>query len=266
MKKLTVTILAVIFVVGLFGSYAGAAPKLIVKDAAATPNEVFVVNDDALGGPAYNIDMLAPNNGLVRVGSSSADATAKSGRFVLRHFSNAQLPVYLFGAASAAGNNFVALGGGSALGNAATQLDFYTAATTTTPLGTSRMTIKNNGFVGINTTAPVSALHVNGTISYAALSQVSSRTYKDNIEAVSADAAMKMVADLAPVSFTYLTDPDTKHMGFIAEDVPDQIATRDRKGVMVTEIIAVLTKVVQEQSKTIEALSAKVDKLENSSK
>ena len=36
-------------------------------------------------------------------------------------------------------------------------------------------------------------------------------------------------------------------MGFIAEDVPDLVATKDRKGLSPMDIVAVLTKVLQEQ-------------------
>jgi len=48
-------------------------------------------------------------------------------------------------------------------------------------------------------------------------------------------------------------------VGFIAEDVPDLVATEDRKGM---DVVAVLTKVVQDQQKTIEEFSRKVSALE----
>jgi hypothetical protein len=58
-------------------------------------------------------------------------------------------------------------------------------------------------------------------------------------------------------------------VGFIAEDVPDLVATKDRKGLSPMDIVAVLTKVVQEQQKTAEdqkkiiaELSRKVDDLQ----
>lgn len=257
-----VVIMAAMLLVGLFGSYAMAAPKLIVKDAAVTPNEVFVVNDDALGGPAFNVDILAPNNGLVRLSSSSADATAKSGRFVLRHYTNAQLPVYLFGAASTAGNNFVALGGGSTIGNAATQLDFYTAANTTTAMGTSRMVIKSNGYVGIGTASPAYLLDVAGQIRVQTTTYSSSRTVKDNIVDLKSTEAMEALKNLNPVKFTYKTDPTVGHIGFIAEDVPNLVAQKNRDSIDPMDVVAVLTKVVKEQNETIEALAAKVNMLE----
>ena len=74
---------------------------------------------------------------------------------VLNHYSNAEeLPLYLFGAASTATDNFVAFGGGNPIGNAATQIDLFTAENTTTPVGTPRLTIIDSGYVGIGIQDP----------------------------------------------------------------------------------------------------------------
>jgi len=43
--------------------------------------------------------------------------------------------------------------------------------------------------------------------------------------------------------------------------VPDLVATKDRKGLSPMDIVAVLTKVVQQQQKTISALSKKMTEL-----
>jgi hypothetical protein len=42
------------------------------------------------------------------------------------------------------------------------------------------------------------------------------------------------------------------HVGFIAEDVPELVATSDWKGLESMDIVAVLTKVVQEQQKAMQ--------------
>lgn len=80
----------------------------------------------------YGIDILTAGsgtkNGLILLGNATANNTAKIARMVVRHYNNAEEPVYLFGSASTATDNFVAFGGGSTLGNAATQLDLFTAA------------------------------------------------------------------------------------------------------------------------------------------
>ena len=98
-----------------------------------------------------NLEVIGPYNGLVYLSNTTADSTNKVSRMVLNHYSNAELPVYLFGAASTADDNFVAFGGGNTIGNAATQIDLFTAENTTTPVGTPRLTIIGNGYVGFGT-------------------------------------------------------------------------------------------------------------------
>ncbi|MBF0137802.1 MAG: hypothetical protein H7833_19635 [Magnetococcus sp. DMHC-1] len=54
---------------------------------------------------------------------------------------------------------------------------------------------------------------------------------------------------LNPATFAYKRDPAEKHVGFVAEDVPDLLATQDRKGLSAMDVVAVVTKVVQKQQK-----------------
>jgi hypothetical protein len=82
---------------------------------------------------------------------------------------------------------------------------------------------------------------------------VSSREYKENIRSLSAEEAVNALAELNPVKYNYKVDKDEKHIGFIAEDVPELVATKDRKTLSPLDIIAVLTKVVQEQKETLDA-------------
>lgn len=64
---------------------------------------------------------------------------------------------------------------------------------------------------------------------------------------------MSALNKLNPVRFEYKTDNSgEKHLGFIAEDVPDLVAEHDRKHLNAMDITAVLTKVVQEQQKQIQ--------------
>jgi hypothetical protein len=74
----------------------------------------------------------------------------------------------------------------------------------------------------------------------------SSRELKKDIRPLPADEAMETLAALMPVTFKYKTG-DEAHVGFIAEDVPDLVATKDRKGLSSMDIVAVLAKVVQQQ-------------------
>jgi hypothetical protein len=77
----------------------------------------------------------------------------------------------------------------------------------------------------------------------------SSREYKDNIEALSTEEAFDALKELNPVKFAYKTDMTEKHVGFVAEEVPELVATKDKKGLSPMDIVAVLTKVIQEQQR-----------------
>ncbi|MFH1951162.1 MAG: hypothetical protein ABIL06_06070 [Pseudomonadota bacterium] len=65
------------------------------------------------------------------------------------------------------------------------------------------------------------------------------------------------------MKFSYKADSEEKHVGFIAEEAPALVASKDRKGMSPMDVVAVLTKVVQEQQKTIAELSKKVAELQN---
>ncbi len=54
------------------------------------------------------------------------------------------------------------------------------------------------------------------------------------------------------MKFAYKADSTERRVGFIAEDVPDLVATKDRKGLSPMDIVAVLTKVTQDQQKVIQ--------------
>ncbi len=90
----------------------------------------------------------------------------------------------------------------------------------------------------------------------------SSREYKTNIRELSTEDATATLEQLQPMRYNYKVDLAEEFVGFIAEDVPDLVATADRKGLSSMDIVAVLTKVVQEQQKTIDGLAAKVKALE----
>ncbi len=139
------------------------------------------------------------------------------------------------------------------IGNAATQIDLFTAPNTTTPVGTSRLTIKGNGYVGIGTQAPNYPLQMASgayVTTGGTWTDASSREYKDNIETLTTGEAFNALKELNPVKFAYKSDRTEKHVGFVAEEAPDLVATKDRKGLSPMDIVAVLTKVVQEQQKT----------------
>ena len=80
----------------------------------------------------------------------------------------------------------------------------------------------------------------------------SSREVKENIEELTSAEALQAFAKLEPVKFNYKQNKDETYLGFIAEDVPDLVATKDRKGLSPMDMVAMLTKVVQEQQKVLQ--------------
>ncbi|HLP60176.1 MAG TPA: tail fiber domain-containing protein, partial [Candidatus Deferrimicrobium sp.] len=61
--------------------------------------------------------------------------------------------------------------------------------------------------------------------------------------------ALEALNQLNPVRYNYKVDKTDECLGFIAEDVPNLVATADRKSLSPMDITAVLTKVVQELRK-----------------
>jgi len=87
----------------------------------------------------------------------------------------------------------------------------------------------------------------------------SSRDLKEQITSLDTKAAMDAFHKLEPVSYVYKAHKDEPVVGFIAEDVPELVAMKDRKGIDPMEVVAVLTKVVKEQEKELVALRAKAE-------
>jgi hypothetical protein len=79
----------------------------------------------------------------------------------------------------------------------------------------------------------------------------SSIELKENIKNLTADRAFEALNGLNPVTFNYKVDKTDKQVGFIAEEVPELVATKDRKHMSAMDVVAVLTKVVQGQQKLI---------------
>jgi ABC-type uncharacterized transport system permease subunit len=121
--------------------------------------------------------------------------------------------------------------------------------------------------VSAGTLVEVMTLNRSGNLQISgSLTQGSSRELKENIADLSAQEATETLQGLSPVRFNYTADEErAQHLGFIAEDVPDLVATPDKKGLRPMDIVAVLTKVVQEQQKTIAILEEKVNAMEESS-
>lgn len=161
---------------------------------------------------------------------------------------------------------------------------------------TSSIDIAASGNVGIGTGSPAASLHVRETDTndatllmlvegkelatlpenksyvftiannhkvtvYGNMELASSRKLKNNIVTLGPDEALKAIAMLRPVKFQYKASPDEETIGFIAEEVPDLVATNSRESISTMDVVAVLTKVVQEQQKAIDKLNKTIAEL-----
>ena len=126
------------------------------------------------------------------------------------------------------------------------------------------MTIMPTVKVGISNTAPTHMLDVGGSGAYCnggAWVDGSSKKFKKDIETLSLEEAKDTLTRLDPVKFRYKDDESEVSLGFIAEDVPELVATNDRQGMSPMDVVAVLTKVLQEQQKTIAELKKEIAEL-----
>lgn len=119
----------------------------------------------------------------------------------------------------------------------------------------SNTLVIKNGNIGIGVTNPtVPLVLANGAkCSIGGVwTNASSRTLKDDISELSVDEAKQTLEQLQPVTYSYKAEPEEKHAGFIAEDVPALVATETRTELSPMDFVAVLTKVVQDQQKRLD--------------
>ncbi len=124
-----------------------------------------------------------------------------------------------------------------------------------------RMTIDRDGNVGIGIARPAHPLHMTSGAHVTrggVWTNASSHANKQDIAALELDDALAVLAGLEPVRFSYKSDAAETHVGFIAEDVPALVATADRKGVSSMDVVAVLTRVIQDQQRRIEELETRL--------
>ena len=141
------------------------------------------------------------------------------------------------------------------------------------------MTLKSDSELQIagTTDRGVYNLQVNGTGVWGEGAYVngSDANIKENI--VNLDSSLNIVNNLKPVVFNYINasvNNDTKHLGFVAQDVYQTLENKDYLGSIVrsdgetlsiaySNIIPLLTKAIQEQQALIKALEQRIINLEN---
>jgi Family of unknown function (DUF6519)/Chaperone of endosialidase len=113
------------------------------------------------------------------------------------------------------------------------------------------------GILGSDTKLEVeSDVDITGNLTALSLAQSSSRKLKENIVELPSEDVVKLLNLLNPMKFNYKNDESKKeHAGFIAEDIPELFTSADKTAINLLDIIAVLTKVVKDQQKTIAIIS-----------
>ena len=140
-------------------------------------NNINVIGTGVHGGESTFFNTVKVQQGYGLAFSFGADVnlqtltdnTRKFARVGVPHYDTDEEPFGVLVGDSNLGYNKIYFGGGSNQLNAATEFRFYTATDTTTLTGTARMTIIDNGNVGIGTFAPVAKLHIDQFVSDAAI-------------------------------------------------------------------------------------------------
>jgi hypothetical protein len=84
---------------------------------------------------------------------------------------------------------------------------------------------------------------------------ISSRDFKEQIVDLSAAQALELFRRLRAVKYRHKDDPNRRqHIGFVAEELPSLLTTPDRKAYKPTDILAILTMVIQSQQVQIQDL------------
>lgn len=126
--------------------------------------------------------------------------------------------------------------------------------------------IRAAGGVGIGTNSPGFPLEMGSgahVTTGGVWTNASSRAYKEKITNLSTEEALSAFQNLNPVKYNYKNETDEEYVGFIAEDVPELVATKDRKSLSPMDIVAIMTKVVQQQQAVISQLQERMVELEN---
>lgn len=239
-KVVIYSVAVVLFISILMAVPASAEERLVIKNGT---DKVFTITNDGL--LSLNPDSSSP--GLL--GSRTWDTTRMDMGFGGDGGGN--LECYSKNHADRAGQFKFIYGGGASTG--AIIFTHYNGSSWNDTMSldySGKLDIQGSIYVG--TAYCDGGEWVNG----------SSREYKDNIKDLSSQDAIKALQELEPVSYVYKKDPTNKRLGFIAEDVPEIVATKDRKGVAAINFVALLTKVVQEQQKSIADLTKKLETMQ----
>lgn len=150
------------------------------------------------------------------------------------------------------------------ISNSEGSTDDYLAVTSDPLTSGDDLIVKNSGFIGVGQADPLHPLHF-GNGAYLSIDGIwvdgSSRDYKENIAPLDPGQAIAALKALDPVQYNYKNSPGERHVGFVAEEVPDLVADRSRQELTPMDFVAVLTRVIQNQQQEIEDQDKKLNQL-----
>ena len=176
---------------------------------------------DVVGGVSYRQLIL---------GNSIGNTVVKRTAISAHHYLSAEQPVNLIGMFADASDTVVSIGGG--LGgtgdfNSATELQFHTAANTTTTNTTAALVIDSSQNVGIGAASPSYTLDVAGNIGYSGtITDYSDKRLKENIEDADLDLCYSTVKNLNLKRYKFIDGileekQDRNQLGWIAQEVEE---------------------------------------------
>ena len=250
------------------GSETGTLSFYIM--AGAAENSLMVDSSSRVGlgtaSPALKLHLNQTDTPAIRLEQTNGggftaqtwDVAGNEANFFVRDVTGGSLLPFRIRPGAPTSSLDISANGFVGLGKAGANAKLHVALTSSDVTDKDGVLIAPSTYTPPGGGAPVFTLHVEGTAFVSQTLEIgSSRERKENIKDLELKDAEETLHELNPVHFNYKSD--TQHqLGFIAEDVPDLVATESRKSLVPMSFIAVLTKVTQEHERKVEALEKTV--------
>ncbi len=126
--------------------------------------------------------------------------------------------------------------------------------------GGAELAVDGNVAIGTNSASNPITMGGGAYCTGSAWVNSSSREYKQNIQELPLNKALQALPELKPVTFNYKNDPEEQWTGFISEELPELAQVHEGKGASALDIVAILTRIVQDQQKRLEEQQALLER------